>query len=304
MTTEIQSNSVQQHQTNIINFMPEIKDILPSNVSEEAFTRAAAIAMAKNEKLANATPASLVIALSACASNGLIPDNREAALVVRNTKNHNNEYVPTAAYQPMVDGVLKSARLSGQVKTINAKVICENDSFDYWIDQEGEHFTHRPKLGDRGNLVAVYAFALLLNGETVFEAMDKSEIEKTRASSKTPNYGPWVDWYDRMALKSVLHRLTRRLPNASETLQLIESGNEMQWQEDPKDITPPQQDNLVSFMPDEKFNKQFPKWEMKIKQGKGHVKKLIETARDKGFSFSEEQLTQLNLIEVQNNEAA
>ncbi len=213
----------------------DIKKALPSGVSFDAFTRAANIAIASSQDLAIATPDSLVISLSRCAADGLVPDGREAALVVFSSKikvNGREEWVKKAQYMPMVDGVLKRARMSGEVSTIQAKVVKENDEFDYWIDEEGEHFKHRPCFGDGGQIKLVYAFARMKSGDLIFEAMDKADIDRVRAASKGGDYGPWKDWYDRMACKSVLHRLARRLPNASEMVQMLEIGQQMNFKKE------------------------------------------------------------------------
>lgn len=218
----------------------EIKAILPPSVSIDAFNRAANIAIAQTPGLAEADAESLFNSLSKCAADGLVPDGREAALVVFNknigTKQQPN-WVKAAQYMPMVDGVLKRARMSGQVSSIAAKVVCDGDTFQYWIDEDGEHFKHIPAFGSRGDLKLVYAYARMTSGELIMEVMDKADIDRVKAASKGGDYGPWKEWYDRMALKSVLHRLARRLPNASEMVQMLEIGNQMNFdnkQEAPK----------------------------------------------------------------------
>lgn len=209
----------------------EIKAVLPPSVSIDAFNRAANIAISQTPGLSEAEPESVFNSLSKCAADGLIPDGKEAALVVF-SKNLGTKQAPqwvkAAQYMPMVDGVLKRARMSGQVTTIAAKAVHDNDSFEYWVDENGEHFKHIPSFGNRGNLKLVYAFAKV-NGDLVFEAMELSDIERVKAASKGSSFGPWKDWYDRMALKSVLHRLARRLPNASEMVQMLEMGQTMNF---------------------------------------------------------------------------
>lgn len=209
----------------------EIEAILPPSVSIQAFSRAANISIMQTPGLDQADKDSVFNSLSKCAADGLVPDGREAALVVfsKKVKGPNGEsWVKAAQYMPMVDGVLKRARMSGQVSNIAAKVVCENDSFEYWVDENGEHFKHVPAFGGRGDLKLVYAFAKV-NGELMIEVMEKTDIDRVKAASKGGDYGPWKDWYDRMALKSVLHRLSRRLPNASEMVQMLEVGNQMNF---------------------------------------------------------------------------
>lgn len=219
-----------------------IEALLPSGVTFEAFVRAAATAMAQNHDLANAEQKSVIQSLIRCASHGLVPDNREAALVTFREKGGTTK----AQYIPMVDGVLKRARQSGQIAVIAAKAVFEGDAFDYWMDEAGEHINYRPTFTGRGEFKLAFAFAKLITGELIVEVMPKEDIERVRAASKSGNneYGPWVKWFDRMAVKSVLHRLARRLPSASELVALLESGEEMEWQGQAKPVA--QQPKLVS----------------------------------------------------------
>lgn len=193
-----------------------IAALLPAHVTPEQFTRTAATALVKDSELQFADRKSLVLALTKCAGEGLLPDGREAALVVRSNK---------VVYMPMVDGVLKRARQSGQVANIVSKAVYAADQFDYWVDERGEHLKHRPAFEDRGEIRLVYAFAKLTSGELVVEVMGRAEVDKVRATvtSAGKSGSPWAKWYDRMALKTVLHRLARRLPCASEMYSLFDA---------------------------------------------------------------------------------
>lgn len=219
-----------------------IYSLLPAHITPEAFVRAAAVAMAKSPDLAEADPTTVIMALSDCAKDGLVPDGREAALVVYNSKvkrNGRDEWIKKAQYLPMVDGVLKRARQSGRIDVIAGKAVFEGDEFDYWMDEAGEHINYRPKLVGRGDFQFAFAFAKLKGGELIVEVMTKEEIERVKAASKGGQYGPWKDWYDRMAVKSVLHRLARRLPNASELMDMLEQGQQMDFHSHKeRDVTP------------------------------------------------------------------
>ncbi|ENC6658464.1 recombinase RecT [Aeromonas hydrophila] len=221
-----------------------IEALLPSSVTFDAFVRAAATAMAQNPDLANADQKSVIQSLIRCATHGLVPDNREAALITFKEKQGNN-YIMKAQYIPMVDGVLKRARMSGQIAVIAAKAVFDGDVFDYWMDEQGEHINYRPTFKGRGEFSLAFAFAKLHTGELIVEVMPKDDIERVRAASKTGNseYGPWVKWYDRMAVKSVLHRLARRLPSASELVTLLESGDEFDYGRQPENPVAQQSSN-------------------------------------------------------------
>lgn len=221
----------------------EIQAVLPKSIDIDKFARVAKTAIANNPELAECDAPSLMNSLVRCAQDGLVPDNREAALVIFNTKvkRGNQEFwVKKAQYMPMVDGILKRARMSGEIAVIAAKAVYEKDEFEYWMDEEGEHLKYHPSLrgGDRGELQLVFAFARLTNGELVIETMTREEVERVRMASKNSDKGPWKDWYERMALKAVLHRQGRRLPNASEVMELTTRDSFMYDFENAKDVTP------------------------------------------------------------------
>ena len=206
-------------------FQQKLVSLLPSHVKPEKFIQAAQIAALSNNAIQNANPASIMKALIQCASDGLMPDGREAALV---------PYKGQVQYQPMIDGVLKRLRMSGKVKKVMAHVVYANDRFDYGVNIDGEYLEHKPDLTaprTKDNIVAVYAVAKLDNDEKVVEVMTREEVDRIARCSKSafdPKTGQlkpdsvWMQHYDRMAIKTVLHRLCRRLPNASEVAQMLE----------------------------------------------------------------------------------
>ncbi|MBL4622884.1 MAG: recombinase RecT [Immundisolibacteraceae bacterium] len=238
--------------------------MLPSGTTIDQFIRCASIAMVQSKDLCEANQDSVIMALTMCARDGLVPDNKEAALVTFNTKDKTTyTWVKKAQYLPMIDGVIKRARMSGQIASMASKAVYENDAFDYWMDENGEHYNYRPTFGDRGNLLLCFSYAKLTNGELLIEVMTKADIDKVKAASKTSGFGPWVDWYDRMGCKAVTHRLCRRLPNASEMVQMCEQGMNMAF--DPnteKDITPPPVENygdkLISLFAGKPQDKYLP----------------------------------------------
>lgn len=219
-----------------------VQSVLPDHIKMNSFVRCAATAMVSSKDLADADRDSVIMALTKCATDGLLPDNKEAALVTFNVNSGTKQapnWVKKAQYLPMIDGVLKRARMSGQIATMSSKAVFENDEFDYWMDEDGEHIKYKPTFKARGEFVLAFAFAKLKSGDLIVEVMTKEDIDKVKAASKTSSYGPWKDWFDRMACKAVFHRLARRLPNASEIVEMCEAGMNMSF--DPKtekNITP------------------------------------------------------------------
>lgn len=232
------SNMLIDIKANLDRELVPVQSLLPAHVSFERFTNAAAVAIANSEDLRVADGQSIINSLVACAKDGLIPDGREAALVIFKKKTANGDWIKVAQYMPMIDGVLKRARQSGEISVIATRVVYENDSFRVWLDDEGEHVLYEPSLGDRGEMRGAFAYAKMKTGELQYEWLNIDDINKVRAASKSSDKGPWVDWYESMARKSAAHRLCRRLPNNSEMMEMLERGTEMVWQKE-KDITPP-----------------------------------------------------------------
>ncbi|MBC6504060.1 hypothetical protein GW742_21720 [Citrobacter freundii] len=231
------SNMLIDIKANLDRELLPVQSLLPAHVSFERFTNAAAVAIANSEDLRVADGQSIINSLVACAKDGLVPDGREAALVIFKKKTANGDWIKVAQYMPMIDGVMKRARQSGEISVIATRVVYENDTFRVWLDDEGEHVLYEPSLGDRGEIRGAFAYAKMKTGELQYEWLNIDDINKVRAASKSSDKGPWVDWYESMARKSAAHRLCRRLPNNSEIMEMLERGTEMVWQKE-KDITP------------------------------------------------------------------
>lgn len=198
---------------------PQFKAALPPQVPAERFVRVAQTAVQKNPDLLSADRQSLYGACMLCAQDGLLPDGREAALVMFGGK---------AQYMPMVGGILKKVRNSGELATITAQVIHKNDKFRFWVDSDGEHIEHEPLLfGDRGSIIGVYALAKTKNGDIYVEPMTIEQVEKVRSVSRAKNGGPWKDWWDEMARKTAIRRLSKRLPMSTDLDDIIRRDDDM-----------------------------------------------------------------------------
>ena len=201
---------------------------LPSHIKPEKFQRVVLTVVQSTPDLLEADRQSLFDSCIKCASDGLIPDGREAALTVFNTKikrGGRDEWIKKVQYIPMLAGIQKRVRNSGLIDSIQAHVIYEKDTFE-WEQGFDERIIHKPFFpGDRGKPVGVYAIAKFKDGSRQFEVMDVAEIERIRAASKTGQYGPWKDWWAEMARKSVFKRLAKWLPLDADVDDLIEYDN-------------------------------------------------------------------------------
>lgn len=193
---------------------PEFRAALPAHITVEKFTRVAMTAIQNNPDLQNADRRSLFGAVVRLAQDGLLPDGREAAIVL---------FGKQAQAMPMIAGVLKKVRQSGEISYVSAQVVYENDRFKWTLGFD-ENVEHEPAPLDQepGDPVAAYAVAVLKDGSRLLEVMRKSEIEKVRNVSRAKNNGPWVSWWSEMARKTVMRRLAKRLPMSSDLEEAFE----------------------------------------------------------------------------------
>lgn len=237
MSTEIKAiTPAEEIRSSLGKMEKQFKLALPSHISPEKFTRVAITAITSNPELLQADRQSLYASCMKSAQDGLLPDGREAALVVFNTniagKGKEPKWVKKVQYMPMVGGILKKVRNSGELASLSPHEVYQNDVFEYWVDEKGEHLKHIPLLsGDRGNVVHVYVIASTKDGAVYIEVMSKTEIEKVREVSKAKNSSPWMTWWGEMAKKTVIRRLAKRLPMSTDLDQAINSDEEY-------DVTP------------------------------------------------------------------
>jgi recombination protein RecT len=185
---------------------PDLRQLLPVHIDTDKFIRTALVAMARNPKIAKAPVSQLYLACSLAATDGLLLDNREAALV---------QFGESVTYMPMVAGILKKARQSGEISTFVAEVVHEKDEFGYKNVDGKVVFLHAPNLfADRGPIVGVYAAATLKDGSFMVEVLTKAQVERVRAVSRAKNAGPWTEWWEEMAKKTAIRRLSKRLPSS------------------------------------------------------------------------------------------
>lgn len=112
-------------------------------------------------------------------------------------------------------GLLKLARNSGLLKSVQAHAVYSNDEFEFEYGIE-EKLRHVPAKGERGDLVFFYAYALFKDGGSAFEVMTVADVNKVRDGS--PGSGredsAWRTNYVAMGRKTVFRRLTNFLPRS------------------------------------------------------------------------------------------
>ena len=202
----------------------EFAKVLPPNITPERFIRVVMTALQKDNSLLGADRKSLFSACLQCATDKLIPDGREAALVIFKTKKHG----PMVQYMPMVQGILKKLFFSHEVAMIQSAIVHKNDHFRVYTDTEGQHIEHAPEyFSDRGPAIGVYAFAKLKNGSISIEVLNRDQVNAVKASSRAER-GPWAGPFEfEMWRKTAIRRLAKSLPVHEKTAEIINRDDSM-----------------------------------------------------------------------------
>ena len=208
----------------------EFKAALPAHIPAERFARVVMTAVQNNPDLMNVERRSLFNAAIKSAQDGLLPDGREAALVVYSDFQRGK----IAQYMPMIAGIRKKVRNSGEIATWDVDAVYENDEFDF---EKGDSpfIRHKPALRNRGELIAVYSVATLKSGEKSRDVMGIDDVNRIRDRSiawKTFKSGkikstPWSTDYEEMSKKTVARRHSKVLPMSSDMDDLIRRDDDL-----------------------------------------------------------------------------
>lgn len=211
-------------------FQAQMALALPKSLTAERLTRIVATECKKTPELLNCDPESFFGAVLQCAQLGLEPGSALGhcyLLPFGNGRGKSNK--PNCQLIIGYRGMLDIARRSGQILSINAYCVYQNDEFDYELGLHPD-IKHRPSaLADRGPITYVYAVAQLKDGGIQFEVMSRAEIEAVRNASqgyqayekKRIKTTPWVSDFDAMAKKTVIRRLFKYLPVSIEALNAV-----------------------------------------------------------------------------------
>lgn len=220
---------------------------LPAHIPLERFMRVVNTAIGEDQNLLLADRRSLLNAAVRAAQDGLLPDKREGAFVIFKSKvkdaNGQERWIEKVQWMPMVFGIRKKVRNSKEIIEWNVQVVHQRDHFEYELGDD-PYIKHKPYLGeeDPGPMIAAYSVATFRSGEKSREVMSRGQIEKIRLISKSPDKGPWKDWYEEMCRKTVARRHSKILPMSTDLDDLLRQDDELYdyagARERAKDITP------------------------------------------------------------------
>lgn len=196
----------------------EVAKALPPGLEVERFLRVARTAVQANPALLGCTPRSIIAAIHKAASYGLDVGPVGQAYLV--------PYKETAQLIIGYRGMITLARRSGELASIEAREVKENDEFEF---EYGLHprLRHVPALTDRGKLVCFYGIAQFINGGSYMIVVDLDTIEEHRRQSPTGNRadGPWMTNYEAMGRKGLAVDTPIPTPDGWSTMGRLSVGD-------------------------------------------------------------------------------
>lgn len=201
---------------------PEIKKALPSVITPERFTRMAISSLNNTPELQNCTPISFLAALMNAAQLGLEPNTPlgHAYLIP-----YKNKGTYECQFQIGYKGLIDLAYRNGQMQTIQAQSVYENDYFEYEFGLESK-LVHRPAFEDRGEVTYFYGLFRTVNGGYGFSVMSKAEMDayaKQYSKAFDSSYSPWKTCYEEMAKKTVIKQALKYAPIKTDLQKVLSS---------------------------------------------------------------------------------
>jgi recombination protein RecT len=233
----------------MMKYKPQFEMALPKHLNADRLIRLAVTEFRRNPALRECTPESLLGAVMQAAQVGLEPDPLGSCyLVPFNNKKKGPDgkeyWVKEVQLVIGYKGLIELVRRSGQVTSIVANEVYENDEFEFEYGLN-EKLYHKPKLdGDRGNLKCFYAYARFKDGGYAFTVMSVEQINEIRdkfSKSRNKNgevFGPWKDHYESMAKKTVIKQLVKYMPISVEIQNqiVLDETVHSSFKEEPKQI--------------------------------------------------------------------
>jgi recombination protein RecT len=201
-------------------FKSQLAAALPKFLDSDHFVRSAITEFRLNPALAECSVPSVLGYFMQAAACGLEPASMLGQcypVPFRNKKTGMKECQFIIGFR----GMLSIARRSGEIASVVAEVVHENDEFSIEYGMKPD-LIHKPCIdGDPGAFKGAYV-VVRFKGEgidPVIKYMPKQEIDKHRNRSKSSGDGPWVTDYEEMAKKTVFRSVFKWLPISIEQIQ-------------------------------------------------------------------------------------
>lgn len=228
-------------------YKADLAMVMPQHVRPDVFVRVAVGVLRRDSKLAaaaQASPATLMSALMTAARLGLEPGTEQFYLVPRKKKG-----VPEVQGIVGYQGIVELIYNAGAAQSVVVEVVRANDRF-VWRPGLMDRPEHEADwFGDRGELVGVYAYAVMQSGATSkVVVLNRQHIAaaKAKADGADTPYSPWRTNEEAMWLKTAARRLGKWVPTSAEkrsvTVERVNPTAEVPTLAGPLDETDPMPD--------------------------------------------------------------
>lgn len=207
----------------------EITKALPSVITPERFTRIVFSALSTTPKLQECSPQSFLGAMMTAAQLGLEPNTPLGQAYLIPYKNHGQL---ECQFQLGYKGLIDLCYRSGEVSTVQAHTVYENDTFEYELGLDNK-LRHVPASSGRGVPTHFYALFRTISGGYGFEVMSIEDI-RTHAQRYSKSYGsgPWQTNFEEMAKKTVLKKVLKYAPIKTEFARSFSADESIKTQLD------------------------------------------------------------------------
>lgn len=236
-----------------------IKAALPAVMTPERFSRIALTAVSGNPKLQEAvvkSPMTFLGALMTAAQLGLEPNTPlgQAYLIpYNNSKKVNGEWikVPEVSFQLGVKGLTELAYRSGEVISIYAEIVYENDKFEYELGLDPK-LKHIPAMSNRGKAIYYYGVFKTKSGATGFKVMSKEDVlahakrfSKAYNKEKNTFSGPWATDFDAMGKVVCLKAALKYAPLKSDFITAVMNDTAVRSELSADMLSVPREDDFI-----------------------------------------------------------
>lgn len=208
--------------------LDDLSRSLPAHIKPAMFQRNLLNAIMINPDLMSHPPGLVFREVSKAAALGLYLDPALGEAYIIESYNYKTKRIEPQLRIGYL-GMTKLARQSGEVKQIYAHEVHAKDFIE--AEQGAEKtLVHKPQLfTDRGPIIGYYAVVKFTNGDFDYEPMDVAQVHAIRDRSdgwkayqdKKIKSTPWATDEGEMAKKTVIRRLTKRMPKSPELADAI-----------------------------------------------------------------------------------
>ncbi|MDH6224308.1 recombinase RecT [Streptomyces sp. MJP52] len=205
-------------------YRDEYAALVPSHINADQWIRLAVGAIRGNKDLENAARNDVGVflrELKTAARLGLEPGTEQFYLTPRKSKAHGYKLIikGIVGYQGIVELIYRA----GAVSSVIVETVRSRDTFSYVPGRDDRPVHEIDWFGsDRGDLVGVYAYAVMKDGATSkVVVLNRAQVMDAKAKSDGRNseHSPWNTNEESMWLKTAVRRLAKWVPTSAEYMR-------------------------------------------------------------------------------------